>query len=62
MYNFSFDADSPPVEALGSIGLFRTGGPPSVSVYIEAPATNLIPLFADGFESGTLDAWSDFQP
>jgi len=62
MYNFSFDADSPPVEALGSIGLFRPGGPPSVAVYIEAPATNLIPLFADGFESGTLDAWSDFQP
>ncbi len=62
MYNFSFDADSPPEDALASIGLFRDGGPPSVAVYVQAPATNLIPLFADDFESGNLDAWSDFQP
>ncbi len=62
MYNFSFDADSPPVDALGTIGLYRTGGPPSVSVFIQAPATNLVPLFADGFESGNTGAWSSVMP
>ena len=62
MYNFSFDADSPPEMALASIGLFRPDGPPSVSVFVEAPATNLIPLFADGFESGDTDAWSQVAP
>lgn len=62
MYNFSFDADSPPMDALGSIAMFKSGGPPSVSVYIQAPATNLIPLFADGFESGNFGGWSSVLP
>lgn len=62
MYNFSFDADSPPEDALATISLFRDGGPPSVSVYVRAPATNLIPLFADDFESGNTGAWSLVMP
>ena len=62
MYNFSFDADSPPEEAIASIGLFREGGPPSVSVFVEAPANNIMPLFADGFESGDTDGWSQVVP
>jgi hypothetical protein len=62
MYNFSFDADSPPQNALAGIGMFKTGGPSSVAVYVEAPATNLIPLFADGFESGDTSGWSSFVP
>ncbi len=62
MYSFSFDADSPPEDALASIGLFKEGGPSSVAVYVQAPATNLIPLFADGFEDGTADAWIIITP
>jgi hypothetical protein len=62
MYTFRFDADSPPEEALASIGLFRDGGPPSVSVIVEAPAGNLLPFFADGFESGGTDGWSNVMP
>jgi hypothetical protein len=62
MYNFSFDADSPPQDALASIGLFKTGGPSSVAVYVQAPATNLIPLFADDFETGDTGGWSSVAP
>lgn len=57
MYNFSFDADSPPQAALASIGLFKQGGPPSVGVYVLAPAGN-IALFADDFEDGDTGAWT----
>ncbi len=62
MYNFSFDADSPPQDALATIGLFKTGGPSSVAVYVQAPATNLIPLFADDFETGDTTGWSSVTP
>ena len=49
-------------DALASIGLFRDGGPPSVSVFVEAPANNIMPLFADGFESGGTGAWTLVMP
>ncbi|MCU0305703.1 MAG: hypothetical protein MUC56_16760 [Thermoanaerobaculales bacterium] len=62
MYTFGFDASSPPEDALASIGLFRDGGPSSVSVYVRAPASNLIPLFADDFESGGTGAWAVVSP
>jgi hypothetical protein len=62
LYNFRFDADSPPQAALASIGLFRPGGPGSVAVFVEAPANNVTPLFADDFEDGTTGAWSVVEP
>jgi hypothetical protein len=62
MYNFSFDADSPPEDALASIGMFKTGGPSAVAVFVQAPATNLIPLFTDDFESGDTGGWSSVTP
>jgi len=62
MYSFGFDADSPPESALASLGLYRSGGPPSVSVLVSAPATNLIPLFVDGFETGDTSAWGAVAP
>lgn len=60
MYSFGFDADTPPEDAIASIGLFRPDGPPSVQVYVRAPASNITPLFADGFELGDLSAWEVF--
>jgi len=62
MYSFSFDADSPPLPAIASIGLFRDGGPSSISVYVEAPASNTALLFADDFESGDTGAWTHVMP
>jgi hypothetical protein len=62
MYSFGFDADTPPEDAVGSIGLFKSGGPPSVSVFIQAPASNITPLFADDFETGDLSGWSNIVP
>jgi hypothetical protein len=62
MYSFRFDADTPPEPAIAVIGLFRDGGPKDVSVMVEAPANNVMPLFSDGFESGTTDAWSVVVP
>lgn len=38
LYNFRFDASAPPVLAEATIGLFRPGDPPSVSVVIAVPA------------------------
>ena len=52
MYNFSFDADSPPEDRPREHRPVRAGGPSSVAVFVEAPASNLIPLFADDFETG----------
>ena len=60
MYNFSFDADSPPLPAIASIGLFRDGS--SVTVMVEAPADNTVPLFADDFEGGDTGSWSFATP
>ncbi len=60
MYSFGFDADTQPEDAIASIGLFRQDGPPSVQVYVQAPASNITPLFADDFETGDLSAWLVF--
>ncbi|MGD8441106.1 MAG: hypothetical protein PVG53_11250 [Holophagae bacterium] len=62
MYSFGFNADSPPAPALASLEMFRSGGPPSVSIAVLAPATNLIPLFADGFETGDTSGWGAVSP
>jgi hypothetical protein len=62
MYNFRFDADSPPEPAIAHIGLFRDGGPPSVEVMVLAPATHEVPVFADDFEMGNTDEWSVVIP
>jgi hypothetical protein len=61
MYTFGFDADSPPQAALATLELFRSGGPPSVTVAVDAPAAT-VTLFADGFESGDTGAWSRVEP
>ena len=53
---------SPPEDALASIALFRDGGPSAVSVFVQAPASNLIPLFDDDFETGDTGAWSAVSP
>lgn len=37
LYNFRFDANSPPQAATGTIGLFRTGSPGSVTVSVRGP-------------------------
>jgi hypothetical protein len=60
MYNFSFDADSPPEDALATIGLFKSAR--SVAVFVHAPATNVVPLFTDDFETGDTDGWSSVMP
>ena len=57
MYNFWFDADVEPSEAMASIGLFRPGTPSEVGFTIMAPAGNAM-VFVDGFESGDTTAWS----
>ncbi|HSL16932.1 MAG TPA: hypothetical protein VLB51_03410 [Methylomirabilota bacterium] len=62
LYNFRFDADSPPQPAIASLAMFRGGGPSSVQVFVEAPAGNVQPLFADDFESGTTGGWSVVVP
>jgi hypothetical protein len=62
MYTFSFDADGPPEAALATIGLFRDGGPSAVTALVEAPASNLIPMFADDFETGGFGGWSVVVP
>ena len=62
MYNFRFDADSPPQPTTAQIGLFRDGGPSSVSVMVLAPAVDTSTIFIDGFESGNTGAWSGGAP
>ena len=54
MFNFWFDADAPPAEAVHTLELFKPGSPAGV--------TFTIPLFADGFESHNLTAWSASAP
>ena len=54
MFNFWFDADAPPATALHALTLFKPGSPASV--------TFTIPLFADGFQSHNLTAWSAAVP
>jgi hypothetical protein len=52
-FNFWFDADQPPSDAiLNSLGLFKPGDPTSIDV---AVVNN---LFKDNFESGGLGGWS----
>lgn len=43
MYNFRFDADSPPQAATATIGLFRPGTPNDMTVSIQAPSGDFIP-------------------
>ena len=54
LYNFWFDADAPPTSAVHSLELFKPGSPTSL--------TFTIPLFADGFQSHNLTAWSAAFP
>ena len=62
MYNFSFDADSPPLPSTARIGLFRSGSPRAVSVMVEAPAENVLSIFVDDFEEGDTQAWTTSVP
>lgn len=57
MYNFWFDADHAPEQDSAIIGLFRDGTPASIQTVVFAPSQGSL-IFADGFESGTLDNWS----
>ncbi len=54
MYNFSFIATAPPVEAMGTIGLFKPGALASVSGMIQAPgeAPCVADFNGDGFVNG----------
>ena len=54
LYSFWFDADAPPATAVQTIELFKPGTPAAV--------TFTIPLFADGFQSHNLTAWSAAAP
>ena len=54
MFNFWFDADAPPAGAVHSLELFKPGSPATVAF--------LMPLFADGFQSHNLTAWSAAAP
>ncbi len=64
LYNFRFDADSPPAAALAVIGLHRPGAPPAATVAAPAPQGSPCPwdLDGDGLVSivdllGLLGAW-----
>ena len=50
----AFDADAPPTDAVHTLELFKPGSPASVSF--------TMPLFADGFQSHNLTAWSAAVP
>ncbi|MEO7793163.1 MAG: hypothetical protein ABIV06_00205 [Thermoanaerobaculia bacterium] len=54
MFNFWFDADAPPASAIHTLDLFKPGSPATV--------TFTMPLFADGFQSHNLTAWSAVVP
>ena len=57
MYNFWFDADQPPADAVvHTIELFKSGDPASVSFTLGDG------LFADGFESGNITPWTGSGP
>ncbi|MEE4271103.1 MAG: hypothetical protein V2I67_05495 [Thermoanaerobaculales bacterium] len=62
MYNFRFDADSPPQETVGQIGLFRDGGPASLPVILLAPAADTTTIFVDGFDLGDTSGWDVVVP
>ncbi len=57
LYNYWFDADTPPALVNAEIGLFRPGSPASVVVASVGPA-GPAEIFADGFESGDTGAWN----
>ncbi len=60
MYNFWFDADVAPNNAMASLGLFKPGAPGDpamVEFTVLAPAAAGL-VFVDGFESGDTSAWS----
>lgn len=59
MYNFWFDADSPPLESSAQIGLWRPGSPSAIDGVVVAPrAEGASFIFADGFENGDTIAWN----
>ena len=53
LYNFRFDADSPPVRVTATIGLFKQGTPPEVSVVALGPSNPLCPWDLNG--NGAID-------
>jgi len=58
MYNFWFDADSPPQEVMASVGLFKPGSPTSVPVALFGTGV----IMEDGFETGDFTGWSVVLP
>jgi hypothetical protein len=61
-YNFRFDANSAPVDAVATIGLFRAGSPGSVSVTVAAPGAPACGSFdADGDGDIDLTDFGNFQ-
>ncbi len=58
LYNFRFEAVAAPGPAGVEIGLFRPGSPASVAATTLGPTVAVERIFADGFESGDLSAWS----
>ncbi len=42
LYNFRFDADSPPQDVSATLGLYRSGSPPSVSFNTKGPSDVLV--------------------
>ncbi len=55
LYNFRFDADSPPVDADATLGLFRPGEPASMALAVVAPAAPACAYPGDVDGSGVVD-------
>ncbi|QDV89745.1 hypothetical protein RAS2_08190 [Phycisphaerae bacterium RAS2] len=55
MYNYRFDADSPPVEGLMTIGLYKAGVPTSVTADVLVPSVPSCSCLGDLNNSGAVD-------
>lgn len=70
LYNFAFDANLPPSAALATLGLFKPGAEPNVTVAVQAPAgppINPADLNGDGVVNALdlailLNAWGSAGP
>ncbi len=58
LYNFRFDADTPPEAVTGTMGLFKPGAPVSMSYSISGPGAGACLVDLDG--SGTVDVLDFF--
>ncbi|MEM9593190.1 MAG: hypothetical protein AAGD06_02945 [Acidobacteriota bacterium] len=57
LYNFGFTAEAPAVNGAGTLGVAEAGTPSDLTIQTLVPDGASI-IFRDGFESGTLNAWT----